>query len=96
MVACNDYRIDTLDGRNEDQFIADFIQDHPLRFHMDRIAAIQNELKQQQGNLMAKVFLRRTGAVRDNDGNYIINSKDLFAWFESASYLNIVSHYDIL
>ena len=30
IMAYNDYRIDALDGRNEDQFIADYIQDHPL------------------------------------------------------------------
>ena len=38
MVACNDYRIDTLDGRNEDQFITDYLRDNPLPLPMDEEA----------------------------------------------------------
>lgn len=38
MVACNDYRIDTLDWRNEDQFITDYLRDHPLPLPTDEEA----------------------------------------------------------
>lgn len=39
------------------------------------------------GNLMARVFIRVTGAINDNNGNYVINKQDLFAWFENIDYL---------
>lgn len=68
----------------------------PIDFHLNRIKAIQNELNNSQGNLMARVFLRRTGAINDQKGNYVINSKDLFSWFENADYLKMVTEYDTL
>lgn len=70
--------------------------DHSIDFHLNRVKAIQNELKNSQGNLMARVFLRRTGAINDQKGNYVINSKDLFAWFENTDYLKIFTEYDTI
>jgi len=51
---------------------------------------------ESKGNLMAKVFLRNTGAINDYKGNYVINEKDLFAWFENSDYLKSYTEYDIL
>lgn len=67
-----------------------------IDFHLNRIKAIQNELNNSQRNLMARVFLRQTGAINDQKGNYVINSKDLFAWFENADYLKMVTEYDAI
>ena len=70
--------------------------DQSINFHLNRVKAIQNELSNSQGNLMARVFLRHTGAINDQKGNYVINSKDLFSWFENADYLKMVTEYDTL
>lgn len=70
--------------------------DQSINFHLNRVKAIQNELKNSQGNLMARVFLRRTGAINDQKGNYVINSKDLFSWFENTDYLKIFTEYDTI
>jgi len=71
-------------------------KDPSIEFHLNRIKSIQKELKQNQGNLMAKVFIRKTGAINDHKGNYVINSKDLFAWFENGDYLKTVTEYDTI
>jgi len=49
---------------------------------------------EKQGELMAKKFIRATGALRTEKGNYMINSQDLFEWFKSGAYLNEATEWD--
>jgi hypothetical protein len=72
------------------------LDDKQINWHLQRVQAIQNETAKSQGNLMAKVFLRNTGALNDHKGSYIINEKDLFAWFENADYLKSYTEYNCL
>lgn len=73
--------------------------DEDINYHLERIKAIQNShdkngFKKRQGSLMAEVFLRRTGAINDHKGNYVINAKDIFGWFENGDYLKMYTEYD--
>lgn len=71
--------------------------DPDIDYHLKRIKAIQSTaFDKGKGNLMARVFLRNTGSRNDHKGNYIINEKDLFAWFENLDYLNSYTEYDTL
>ena len=68
-----------------------------IDYHLERIKAIQsNTFDKEKGNLMARVFLRNTGSRNDHKGNYIINEKDLFAWFENLDYLKSYTEWDTL
>lgn len=49
---------------------------------------------EKQGELMAKKFIRQTGALLDTKGNRIINEKDLIEWFKSGAYLNEATEWD--
>jgi hypothetical protein len=53
----------------------------------------QQEIE-KQGELMAKKFIRQTGALLDSKGNRIINEKDLIEWFKSGAYLNRATQWD--
>ena len=50
--------------------------------------------QEKQGELMAKKFIRATGALNDGKGNKIINEEDLIEWFKSGAYLNPVTEWD--
>lgn len=50
--------------------------------------------QEKQGELMAKKFIRQTGALLDSKGNRIINEQDLIQWFKSGSYLNKATEWD--
>ena len=66
-----------------------------IDYHLMRIKAIQSTaFSKKNGHIMAEVFLRRTGAINDNKGNYVINSQDIFAWFENLDYLRQYTEYD--
>lgn len=52
------------------------------------------EQQEKKGELMAKKFIRATGAILDGTGNIIIHKQDLIDWFKSGSYLNEASEYD--
>ena len=66
-----------------------------IDYHFKRVKSIQHHsFDIAKGNLMARVFLRHTGSICDQKGNYIINEKDLFAWFENLDYLRIYSEFD--
>ena len=72
-----------------------------IDYHIERIKAIQNAhdkngFKKNQGSLMARVFLRRTGAINDHKGNYVINEKDIVGWFENGDYLKMVTEWDTM
>jgi len=54
----------------------------------------KTENQQKQGELMAKKFIRATGALRTEKGNYMINSQDLFEFFKSGAYLNKATDWD--
>jgi vesicle coat complex subunit len=70
-------------------------QEPDIDYHLKRINAIQATLfDKAKGRLMAEVFLRRTGAINDHNGNYTVNSKDLFTWFENLDYLREYTEYD--
>ena len=76
-------------------------EDDSIDYHLERIKAIQNShdkngFKKKQGSLMAKVFLRRTGAINDHKGNYVINEKDIVGWFENGDYLKMVTEWDTM
>ena len=69
--------------------------EHDIDYHLKRIKAIQsNNFEKEKGKLMAKVFLRNTGAINDYKGNYVINEKDLFAWFENLDFLKSYTEWD--
>jgi len=74
------------------------VQSEPdIDYHLKRIKAIRsNAFEKEKGNLMARVFLRNTGSRNDQKGNYIINEKDLFAWFENLDYLKSFTEWDTL
>jgi hypothetical protein len=66
-----------------------------IDYCLKRIKAIQsNEFEKEKGNLMARVFLRHTGSLNDHKGNYVINEKDLFAWFENLDFLKSYTEWD--
>lgn len=68
-----------------------------IEYHLKRIKAIQNtSFDEQKGNLMARVFVRKVGAVNDGKGNYIINQDDLIKWFENLDYLKTFTEYDTI
>jgi hypothetical protein len=54
----------------------------------------KTENQKKQGELMAKKFIRQTGAILDSNGNRLINEKDLIEWFKSGSYLNQATEWD--
>jgi len=69
-------------------------------YHLNRIKAIQNShdengFKKEVGNLMARVFIRATGAIRKGK-NYIINEDDLMSWFENGDYLSQKTEWDAI
>lgn len=78
------------ESKNNDQ------NDPIIDFHLNRIKLIQDEIENKRGNLMARVFLRATGAVNNQKGYYIISSEDLFAWFNNADYLRSHTEYDTM
>jgi len=70
-------------------------EDRSTFYHLMRIKAIQETaFNKEKGHLMSEVFLRRTGAINDHKGNYVINSQDIFAWFENLDYLRQYTDYD--
>lgn len=73
--------------------------DKQIDFHLKKIKALTescngNGFIKEKGNLMARVFVRATGAINDHKGNYVINSRDLFAWFENGDYLMQKTEWD--
>ncbi len=74
-----------------------------IDFHLKRIKAIQKGTQavndgfvKEQGNLMARVFLRNTGALNNHKCGYIIQEQDILAWFENLDYLKSYTEYDTL
>ncbi|ERM82367.1 hypothetical protein P872_18390 [Rhodonellum psychrophilum GCM71 = DSM 17998] len=62
---------------------------------MEQVKEKVNEtINEKQGELMTKKLIRSTGALRTDNGNYIINSEDLFEWFKSGAYLNEATEWD--
>lgn len=83
------------DPQKCDQSQACVEEDRSTFYHLMRIKAIQKTaFNKEKGHLMAEVFLRRTGAINDHKGNYVINSQDIFAWFENLDYLRQYTDYD--
>jgi len=81
------------DEDNESQKHDESIPD--IDYHFKRVKSIQHHsFDTTKGNLMARIFLRHVGSTYDQKGNYIINEKDLFAWFENLDYLRIYSEFD--
>ena len=81
------------DEDNESQKHDESIPD--MDYHFKRVKSIQHHsFDTTKGNLMARIFLRHVGSTYDQKGNYIINEKDLFAWFENLDYLRIYSEFD--
>lgn len=75
--------------------------DDNIEYHLKRIKAIQdthnsNGFMKEKGYLMARVFLRATGAINDEKGNYTIPSHDIFAWFENGDYLMQKTQWDAM
>lgn len=74
-----------------------FESESDIDYHLKRIKAMQSsDFEKEKGNLMARVFLRNTGSLNDHKGNYIINEKDLFSWFENLDYLKSYTEWDTL
>lgn len=87
--------VDSDDPQKCDQSQVCVEQESDIDYHFMRIKAIQSTaFNKEKGHLMAEVFLRRTGAINDHKGNYIINSQDIFAWFENLDYLRQYTDYD--
>ena len=71
--------------------------DNETNYHLQRIKSMQAYLKDKGlGNLKARVFLRKTGALKDHKGNYVINEQDLLAWFENGDYLMTHTEHDTI
>ena len=49
----------------------------------------------RDGNLMARVFIRATGAISEGE-NYIVSKDDLISWFENGDYLSQKTEWDTL
>jgi len=69
--------------------------DPQIDYHMHRIKAVNNYIK-DKGNLVARVFLRATGAINNHDGTYTIQEQDIKQWFESGSHLTAFTEYDTM
>lgn len=71
--------------------------DPQIERHLQRIRKIQATLKDGDGNLTARVFLRRTGAIYDPDKkSYQIQERDLMEWFENGDHLRSYTEYDTM
>jgi hypothetical protein len=76
-------------------------KDPQIEYHVKKIKATVSSLDEkgfmkEKGNLMARVFLRATGAIYDEKGNYVINTQDIFAWFENGDYLRQPTEWDTM
>jgi len=75
--------------------------DEMINYHIKRAMAIQkshnkNGFQRREGNLLARVFLRATGAINNHNGTYTIQESDLMAWFENGDYLRQFTEYDTM
>jgi hypothetical protein len=77
------------------------MKDGMIDYHTKRAMSIQKSLdengfQKEKGKLMARVFLRATGAINNNNGTYTIQESDLMAWFENGDYLKQFTEYDTM
>lgn len=74
--------------------------DPQIEKHLDRVKEIQSILKAkvEERELLAKVFLRRTGALPNPTfkGSFIIEEDDLISWFKNGDHLKTYTSYDLL
>jgi hypothetical protein len=76
-------------------------KDPQIDYHFKRVKALEDShnsdgFMKEKGHLMARVFLRATGAINNEKGNYVINAKDIFAWFENGDYLRQPTEWDTM
>lgn len=78
--------------------------DPDIQMHLQKVKELQSELteaRKQEHSLTARVMLRSTGAIFTGEyyvtgEYYLINKKDLFAWFENGDHLKKYSELDTL
>ena len=74
------------------------MKDEQLESHLNRIRGIENSLKENDDNvkLITEVFLRRTGAIRLDDGTYKIYQQEIESFFRRYDSSKKFTQYDKL
>lgn len=73
-------------------------EDEQIQRHADRIKEIQADIKKEQDlyQITARVMLRQTGAIYNENGTYTMQEKDLIDWFKSGLHLRKYTILDIM